>query len=57
MAQSSVCSITAHFGLITFRFAYGGTQKPSFLFAGFSDVSLSSQTKYFYLWRPQDTYK
>ena len=51
-------TILLHFGLVTFRFADTRALKPIIsMISGFSDVSLSPKTNYFYLWRPQDTSK
>ena len=52
-----LCSIILlQFELLTFRFAYMRTLKLFIsMIWGFSVVSLSPQTIYFYLWRHQDT--
>ena len=50
--------ILLHFGLVTFRFAYGLWENPKNLIcmiSGFSDVSPSPNTNTIYLLRPQDT--
>ena len=45
-----------HFGLVTFRFAYGKDRIPiMFMISGFLDVSLSPKTNIIYLLRPQGT--
>ena len=50
--------ILLHFGLVTFRFHHGSPLKPFiFMISGFSDVSMTPQTNYFYLWIHQDTFK
>ena len=49
-------NIPVHFGLITFRFAYGRTLKPLIsMISGFSNVSLGPKTNIIYLLRDQDT--
>ena len=48
--------ILLHWGLVTFRFAYGRDRTLFiFMISGFMDVSPSPQTNIMYLWNPQDT--
>ena len=47
--------ILLQFELVTFRFRYGRNRKPAIsMISRFSDVSLSPEANYFYLWRPRD---
>ena len=58
IAQKLRRIILLHLGLVTSRFHYWKTLNPLiFMIWGFSDVSMSSKTNYFYLWRHQDTFK
>ena len=51
-------TILLHFGLVTFRSAYGKYRKPFIsMISGFSDASLSPKTNIIHLWRHQGTTK
>ena len=52
-AQELRWIIVLHFGLVTFRFAYGKDRKPLIsMISGFSDVSLAPKTNYLCLETP-----